>query len=286
MIIEPAEYLEHAEKLSSSGIMGLERLLTNTDDKLRDELLHYIGIFADAVQIFEEDRIKQKCDQIERYHWTILHQRNTGIYAKIYADKISHDEKGYYNEKINLPTDLFFGMGLLHDIGKLVMGTPKRLDKKLEGEDLEKLKNDHIEIGPKYFCTNVVSGLDYLYYWHLLNTIRFHHEKKDGTGYPMGLKDDMVFGYLQIIMLADFLDAATLERSYHKENGFEVKTEEGAKDFAKQRNFNKLIDKQIFNCFLNTSVVHPQLLDPDILVPGEDFYKSYHPHIFRGDNHE
>jgi HD-GYP domain-containing protein (c-di-GMP phosphodiesterase class II) len=42
-----------------------------------------------------------------------------------------------------------------------------------------------------------------------------HHEKLDGTGYPLGLRDAQIALETRIITTADIFDAITAERPYH-----------------------------------------------------------------------
>ncbi|MBU5614319.1 MULTISPECIES: HD-GYP domain-containing protein [Geomonas] len=48
------------------------------------------------------------------------------------------------------------------------------------------------------------------------NIIRHHHEKYDGTGYPLGLKGEEIPLEARIVSVADIYDALTMDRSYRK----------------------------------------------------------------------
>ena len=50
----------------------------------------------------------------------------------------------------------------------------------------------------------------------VLNGIKYHHEKLDGSGYPAGLCKDEIPLYARIISICDIFDALTSERSYKK----------------------------------------------------------------------
>ncbi len=50
----------------------------------------------------------------------------------------------------------------------------------------------------------------------ILKTIRYHHERWDGKGYPDGLAGDLIPAGARIICLADSFDAMTSFRSYKK----------------------------------------------------------------------
>jgi len=283
------QYLE--SKISTHNVEGLERFLTDAidtgnppDREIRFDLKHYLYMFEDAKQIFETNMIRNECQQKHKNHWAIRHLRNVGIYSKVIAEVVKQKRNEYFDKRIKLLTDALFCAGLLHDIGKLVMRNPELLDKKLDEVTLRRLKKEHLELGSAYFNANRKYGqsfASFIYY-----SIYLHHERKDGSGYLLGLKGDNIPPYVQIVMLADFLDSKTLERDYYKEVGIELISEEEAKLTSIDLNFENLIDIEIYDCFLDTTLVHPELLDPDILVPGEDFYNSYYPQIFRGDNND
>jgi HD-GYP domain-containing protein (c-di-GMP phosphodiesterase class II) len=50
----------------------------------------------------------------------------------------------------------------------------------------------------------------------VLYGILHHHERIDGSGYPMGLKGDQISLFGRIIAIADIFDAATATKSYHE----------------------------------------------------------------------
>ncbi|MGH9798510.1 MAG: HD-GYP domain-containing protein, partial [Candidatus Polarisedimenticolia bacterium] len=50
----------------------------------------------------------------------------------------------------------------------------------------------------------------------LIPGMRFHHERWDGSGYPMGLKADQIPLAARIVAVADAFDAMTTNRPYQK----------------------------------------------------------------------
>jgi len=102
--------------------------------------------------------------------------------------------------------DLRYG-ALLHDIGKLsvdqhILHKPTPLTE----EEILHL-NNHPEIGYK-----IVSSMHFL---HTAATfVRHHHERWDGTGYPLRLQGDGIPLGARIINIADSFDAMTTNRSY------------------------------------------------------------------------
>ena len=47
-----------------------------------------------------------------------------------------------------------------------------------------------------------------------LPAVRFHHERLDGSGYPLGLRGDQVPLVAQIMAIVDVYDALTTDRVY------------------------------------------------------------------------
>jgi len=98
----------------------------------------------------------------------------------------------------------------LHDYGKI--GVPDALLKK-EG----RLTLDEYEI-VKTHATRTREILEQINFQGMFNQVPLiagaHHEKIDGTGYPLGLKGDDIPLGAQIISVADFYDAITSTRHY------------------------------------------------------------------------
>lgn len=115
-------------------------------------------------------------------------------------------------KKLGLPTDTVNWIrlaALLHDIGKI--GTPEDIlhkDKKLELDEMEEIK-EHAVVGSR-MLENIPRMKD-IAMW-----VRCHHEKFDGTGYPLGLKGNDIPLPSRIIALSDYYDALASDRPYRK----------------------------------------------------------------------
>jgi putative nucleotidyltransferase with HDIG domain len=98
--------------------------------------------------------------------------------------------------------------GLLHDIGKIKI-SPEILNKpgKLTQEEFEIIKQ-HPKIGYDMVKDKDIDE-------GIKQAILLHHEKMDGTGYPIGLSWDKIHPYAKIISIVDIYDAMTAERTYH-----------------------------------------------------------------------
>jgi HD-GYP domain-containing protein (c-di-GMP phosphodiesterase class II) len=100
--------------------------------------------------------------------------------------------------------------GYLHDIGKVAVD--KRLFGKPSALDPDEFREmaDHTVVGHQ-----IVSGVQFP--WpRIPETVRWHHERGDGSGYPDGLHLEDVAMPVRIVGLADTLDAMTSARPYRE----------------------------------------------------------------------
>ena len=142
--------------------------------------------------------------------------------------------------------------GLLHDIGKIAIeeGILNKREK-LTDQEWNEIKR-HPEIG----CRILSSSHEMQ---ELAEYILAHHEKWDGTGYPKGLKGEVIPRIARIIALADSYDAMTNERPYRKALSEEVVINEICKNAGIQ--FDPQIAKVFVEKVLNKQW-HP--VDPRI----------------------
>src|SRR6202161_3191881 len=98
---------------------------------------------------------------------------------------------------------------LLHDIGKLAV--PEHIISKpgrLTPEEFEKMKI-HTLVGAE-----ILERVRFPY--PVVPIVRAHHEKWDGTGYPMGLKGAEIPVGARILSAVDYLDALASDRQYRR----------------------------------------------------------------------
>lgn len=102
--------------------------------------------------------------------------------------------------------------GLLHDVGKI--GTPEHILKKPG-----KLDPDEFAIMKKHagYSLQILSEIEFSdEYKDLALIASLHHEKLDGTGYPLGLKQNELTLETRILAVADIYHAMTQDRIYRK----------------------------------------------------------------------
>lgn len=99
--------------------------------------------------------------------------------------------------------------GLLHDIGKCMI-PPEILNKpgSLSSEEYEEIKK-HAQYGAEILESQPIDK-------RIIRASLMHHERCDGSGYPLGLKCDNIDDFGKIISIADVYDAMTANRCYRK----------------------------------------------------------------------
>ena len=117
--------------------------------------------------------------------------------------------------------------GLLHDVGKVGV-----LDEVLQKTGaLTSIERDHIELHSEIGYQLI---RDYPGIHDIALGVRHHHERWDGRGYPLGLKESQTPKIAQIIAIVDAYDAITSDRPYQKKRSLEVAMQEIKKEAGRQ----------------------------------------------------
>jgi len=104
---------------------------------------------------------------------------------------------------------------IFHDIGKI--GTPDAVLNKPS-----RLSEEEFQVMKKHPENSWEILKDYPGFEKIADNARFHHERYDGKGYPLGLKGDEIPMAARIILIADTFDAMTSTRSYRKGLPYDV----------------------------------------------------------------
>ncbi|QPN67745.1 two-component system response regulator [Synechococcus sp. CBW1006] len=143
------------------------------------------------------------------------HIRRTQNYIRALALRLRHHERFRAVLDNDLTIDLLYRSAPLHDIGKV--GIPDRILLKpgrLTQEEFEVMKS-HTTLGLAAIesAENQLDlKVDFLLY---AKEIAYsHHEKWDGTGYPLGLAGDAIPVSARLMAVADFYDALISRRVY------------------------------------------------------------------------
>jgi PAS domain S-box-containing protein/putative nucleotidyltransferase with HDIG domain len=169
--------------------------------------------------------------------YTAGHQKRVAKLAVAIAG-----EMGLSEEKIDL-----IRMGsLIHDIGKIyipseILTKPARLG------DLEfSMIKSHPTVG-----YNILNKVDFIPV--IVDIVYQHHERIDGSGYPLGISGDKIFLESRIVAVADTVEAMASNRPYRPARGTSIALDE----IKKQRGISldaevvdaclKLFEEQDFN---------------------------------------
>lgn len=150
------------------------------------------------------------------------HIMKTGEYTRIIMDELV--KEGLFSDVL---TEAYmedvYKSAPLHDIGKIsipdnILNKPG----KLTLDEYEIMKT-HAGVGAGIIdkVIDTVPGADGEYLKEAKNLAFYHHEKWDGTGYPMGLAGENIPLSARIMAVADVFDALVSERSYKKAYPFE-----------------------------------------------------------------
>jgi diguanylate cyclase (GGDEF)-like protein/putative nucleotidyltransferase with HDIG domain len=133
-------------------------------------------------------------------HTTHEHLQRVRVYAIEVAKQLG----------VNGPElEALHAASLLHDIGKLAV--PEHIISKpgrLSSEEFEKMKI-HTLVGAE-----ILERVRFPY--PVVPIVRAHHEKWDGSGYPMGLKGAEIPLGARILSAVDYLDALASDRQYRR----------------------------------------------------------------------
>lgn len=145
--------------------------------------------------------------------YTSGHQRKVALISEAIAKEL-----GWAKDEIQ-------GVKLaaqIHDIGKVSIPS-ELLTKPSRLTDIEyALMKEHANNG--YLILK-----DIPFDWPIAETVRQHHERLDGSGYPSGLKDEEIVAGAKVLAVADIIDSMASHRPYRASLGLEKAMEEISK---------------------------------------------------------
>lgn len=113
----------------------------------------------------------------------------------------------------------------MHDLGKVAIDDDiLRKPGKFTHEEFEIMKS-HAEKSAE-ICETILSGVEEEHFVKIaVNVARHHHEKWDGSGYPMHLSHDNIPLEARIMAIADVYDALVSKRCYKEPYDYETANE-------------------------------------------------------------
>lgn len=166
-------------------------------------------------------------DLQEKDHYTKGHCDRVFELTKRMGLALSYHSKQIYN--LNKAAHF-------HDIGKIfieddILNKPGTLT----AEEFKRVAK-HVNLGEDLVLSN--------YDQEIFQIIAQHHERIDGSGYPMGLKGDQIMEEARILAICDSYDAMVTDRVYKK-----GKSKEEALEELKELS-GKLYDRQLVDLFV------------------------------------
>jgi putative two-component system response regulator len=192
LIVAKQRYENHLEELVEQRTAELDRALNSLEEAYRSTLK--------ALTTALETRDQETHGHSER--------------VVSYSLRLGR-EYGLNREQMKA---LEFG-SLLHDIGKI--GVPDsilRKPAKLTEEEWV-LMREHPLHGQQ-----ILRGIEFLQ--GAARVVAQHHEKWDGTGYPLGLQEEDIDVNARIFSVADAFDAITSDRVYRRGKSYEAAAQE------------------------------------------------------------
>ena len=173
-------------------------------------------VMAQLAQItrMQHDIIVTMANVIEsRDGTTSEHVKRTSRYTIMLADKMM--ELGMYPEELNFQMiENMRNASPLHDIGKITIpDAVLRKPGSLTVEEYEIIKT-HAQAGADMIRNNMNQMVTEEFLKTASDMARYHHEKWNGKGYPVGLKGTDIPLSARILAVTDVFDALVSKRQY------------------------------------------------------------------------
>ncbi|HVF41719.1 MAG TPA: HD domain-containing phosphohydrolase [Pyrinomonadaceae bacterium] len=199
---------------------------------------HSLRVEKRRYENYLEEMVEQRTAELDRALRSLSDAYRTTLRALTAALEARDSETHGHSERVvNFSLRLGREMGLdaeqmrslefgslLHDIGKIgvpdaILRKPGALD---EGEWVK--MREHPLHGQR-----ILRGIEFLE--GAARVVAQHHEKWDGSGYPLGLRDEEIDQNARIFAVADAFDAITSDRVYRRGRTYEEAAVE-LNDFA------------------------------------------------------
>ncbi len=222
------EFAYGSDKPLEISVDKLKSLNITTANELENLYKVLVKALGDTVRYLDE--VKEKSAQIEfmqsgliyvladlvesRDKCTGDHVRKTAAYVSLIMELLK--ENGLYSEYVN---DEEYRKRVnyaapLHDVGKIkipdaILNKPG----KLTDEEFEVMKK-HTTAGRDIIESAIQLTGESGYLREAMNVANYHHEKWDGSGYPVGLKGEEIPLSARVMAVSDVFDALLSKRSY------------------------------------------------------------------------
>lgn len=198
-----AKKIAEVEKVFIKFADNMDKLLKKIHQTSKPDINDLRSMSKNIIEQFTDYSIVLKSILNERSvdEYLVRHSVNVAVLSSMLGKWLNLSEKDLM---------LLTYAGLLHDIGKAkidskILNKPSRLTK----QEFEIIKK-HSVIGYQ-----IIKTLPYIHQSVGIGVL-MHHERIDGSGYPLSLKDDQIHIFGKILSIADTFDALTSNRAYAK----------------------------------------------------------------------
>ncbi len=179
--------LYHSKNLGKNKIHFYQDVISRIRKGISKDHQHLIGVFKTLLSTISA-----------KDTYTLRHSERVSTYAVMLGEAL--------NLSLNEISILQYA-GLLHDIGKIEI--PKDVLNKAGSLTCEEF--ELVKMHPVY-SANILESLADID--QLVDFVKHHHEKYNGTGYPSGLYGNQISLGARILCIADSYDAMISERPY------------------------------------------------------------------------
>lgn len=235
---EPSEHISE-EKIYTEAFSTIKNVLNSVREGKDIDSVAVKSTVDDIVaHIINDESVFMQLTGIRDIDtYTFFHSVDVCIYALITGKHLGMEKKELTELGIS---------SILHDIGKCkiplsILSKPEQLTQ----EEFQVMKT-HTQLGYEIICNT--SGLSKT----VANVALQHHEKWDGSGYPLGIVSDNIDLHSRIVTISDIYDALTADRVYKKRYMPHV-----AAEYLLSYSFRKL-DPNLTNVFLKNIALYPE----------------------------
>ncbi len=186
-------FLENTDNFKNNIHQIVEKNAPIDTDAMFSSVIQLIEADMNSISVFDMLHNMRQYDD-----FTYMHSINVSLICNIFGKWL-----GMSPEDVKILTLC----GLLHDIGKLMI--PENIIRK--PDRLSPAEYNIIK-------THTLQGYNILMEYNISEAIKesalMHHERCDGSGYPLGIGENRINPYAKIVAIADVYDAMTAARVY------------------------------------------------------------------------